>query len=68
MIFDIYDTVIALAGVLMIVFRRRFVEHTARFWNTNFSLGYGKRAMRMLEWFAVIGGLVFIGFGLRRFM
>lgn len=68
MVFDIYDIIIAVGGVLMIVFRRAFAERTARFWNTNFSLGYGERDVRWLKWSAVICGLAFIGFGLRRFL
>jgi hypothetical protein len=68
MVFGVDDLISIVVGLLVIIFRRPFAERTARFWNTNFNLGYGDRDIRWIKWLAVICGLVFIASGFRRFM
>jgi hypothetical protein len=68
MIYDIYDIVFSVVGVLLIIFRTSYAKHVVRFWNTHFNYGYGERDVQMFKWIAVIGGVVVIGYGVRRFM
>lgn len=52
----------------MIMFRTAFAKQVVRFGDTNFNLGYGEGSVPIFKWVAVICGVAFLAFGLRRFM
>jgi hypothetical protein len=68
MIYDIYDIVFTVVGVLLIIFRTLYAKNVVRWWNTHFNYGYGERDVEKFKGLAVIGGLAFIAYGVRRFM
>lgn len=66
LIYDVFDLVFAISGILVIVFRASFARYIVRYWNTKHDMRYGPRDLRMFQRIAVVCGVIFILYSIRR--